>query len=50
MIIRHNTIDNTYLVFSEEEWCVLEVAENHERGCLEVTHYGSEDIAVQTIK
>lgn len=50
MVVKHNTIDNTYLVYNEEErWLTLEVSENHERGCLEVTHYGREEVAVQTI-
>jgi hypothetical protein len=50
MVVKHNTIDNTYLVYNEEErWLALEVSENHERGCLEVTHYGREEVAVQTI-
>ena len=49
MVVRQTT-DNTYLVYNEEErWLALEIAENHERGCLEVTHYGREEIAVQTI-
>ena len=43
------TTDNTYLVYDEERWLALEIAENHGRGCLEVTHYGREEIAVQTI-
>ena len=50
MVVRHNAIDNTYLVYDEEErWLALEVAENHERGCLEVSHYGREEVVVQTI-
>jgi hypothetical protein len=50
MVVKHNTIDNTYLVYDEEErWLILEVSENHKRGCLEVTHYGREEVAVQTI-
>ena len=50
MVVRYNTIDNTYLVYDgEERWLVLEVTENHERGCLEITHYGREEVAVQTI-
>lgn len=50
MTIKHNTIDNTYLVYDEvERWLHLEITENHERGCLEVTHYGRGEVAVQTI-
>lgn len=50
MVVRHNTIDNTYLVYDERErWLILEVSENHKRECLEVTHYGREEVAVQTI-
>lgn len=50
MVVRYNTIDNTYLVYDgEERWLALEVTENHERGCLEITHYGREEVAVQTI-
>lgn len=43
------TTDNTYLVYDEEHWLALEIAENHEKGCLEVTHYGSEEISARTI-
>lgn len=56
MVVRHNTIDNTYLVYDEEErWLILEVSEDHKRGCLEVTqclevtNYGRKEVAVQTI-
>lgn len=50
MVVKHNTTDNTYLVYDEvERWLHLEIAENHERGYLEVTHYGREEVAVQTI-
>ena len=48
--IKHIAIDDTYLVYDgEERWLALEVTENHERGCLEVTHYGRGEVAVQTI-
>ena len=50
MDVKHITIDNTYLVYDEvERWLHLEITENHERGCLEVTHYGRGEVAVQTI-
>lgn len=50
MVVRHNTIDSTYLVYDEVEgWLHLEIAENHERGCLEVSHYGREEVVVQTV-
>lgn len=50
MVVKYNTTDSTYLVYDEVEgWLHLEITENHERGCLEVTHYGREEVAVQTI-
>ena len=42
--------DNTYLVYNEVTRLIcLEIAENHEKGRLEVTHYGREEVAAQTI-
>lgn len=50
MVIKHNTIDNTYLVYDEEErWLILEIFENEYSCCLEVSHYGREEVVVQTV-
>ena len=48
MVVVFNAIDNNYWV-REDGVTVLEVMENHERGCLEVSHYGRKEVAVQTI-
>lgn len=48
MTVKHLSSTNTYMVV-ENGKIILEVSDNMEKGCLEVTHYGSHETAVQTI-
>lgn len=48
MVVVFDAIDNNYWV-RENGVTILEVMENHERGCLEVSHYGRNEVAIQTI-
>lgn len=50
MVVKHNTIDNTYLVYDEvERWLILEISENKYSSCLEVSHYGREEVVIHTV-
>jgi len=49
MVVKHSTIDNTYLVYDEvERWLILEISVDPAANQLQVTHYGHIEAGVGT--
>lgn len=49
MVVKHNTIDNTYLVYDEtERWLILEISVDPVALQLQITHYGHTEVGVGT--